>query len=491
MSNLLLVPWRNRVLMLAVAATLLVLVGLRIQLISSYRFDIAGAEFNVIHGVQKVMLGRTLYSDPEQAPFDIVQYTPVYYFICGGIGTALGIDAFDVRAVYLLSRVLSLLLNLFTAWVVFRILRTQGVDRWWALVAAMLVFAAFSEHFYSRIDSLYALLFVASLGALLKALPGNALREWAIAGVLAVLCFMAKQTAVLLLLLVPLYLLLAGRWRPFAIISGSMAITAVVCGALLLLLAPAELLWKNMVGGLMNGVSPNYLLDLFNTSKYFFLAGWHIVALLLPVVLLRSDDPRMRFCALALPVSLLFALITAFKSGSQYNYFFESLVLIFIALALWIGRAGPVPGANWIRSFVLLYAAVFCAYRTDALRIWSEKFGKAPEHQYAYVADKHVRDVLVNELGLQADDAVFVTYRGYMELFLNGNSLVSQKDIIEWSTDVPYDYTAFHRMMRNGSVRYIITDAPTDTVRFLDSAYMHFRPLRVVAGRHILAPAAH
>ena len=240
-----------------------------------------------------------------------------------------------------------------------------------------------------------------------------------------------------------------------------------------------------------SGVSPNYLLDLFNTNKYYFLAGWHIVALLLPVVLLRSNDPRMRFFALALPVSLLFALITAFKSGSQYNYFFESLVLIFIALALWIGRTGPVPGANWIGSFVLLYAAVFCAYRTDALRIWSEKFGKAPEHQYAYVADNHVRDVLVNELGLQADDAVFVTYRGYMELFLNGNSLVSQKDIIEWSTDVPYDYTAFHRMMRNGSVRYVITDAPTDTVHFLDSAYTHFRPLRVVDGRHILAPAAH
>jgi len=477
----------------AILIIALVHFALRIDLAGSWRYDIAGAEPNVIHGVQKVMLGRSLYSDPEQAPFDFVQYTPAYYFVCGGIGKALGIDAFDVRSVYVLSRVLSLILNLLTALTVLLIVRERWVSRSWGWVVAALTFAAFSEHFYSRADSLYALLFALSLRQVLRALDAGTARAWALAAVLAVLCFLTKQTAVLLFLIVPLHLLLDRKWRPLIAFLGSAFVASLVGIALLLFLAPADHLWKNMVDGLKNGVSPNYLFDLFNTRSYFQLAGWHLIAVLLPIVLMRSTDPRSRFLALAMPLSVLFAVITAFKSGSQFNYFFESLVITFVAVALYSGPAvkeGSLAPPHWLRTAIILYALVFCVQRTVALRTWSGKFGSPATQYQTYSADKHVRDVLVNDLGLRDGEPVYVTYRGYLELFLNGNSLLSQKDIIEWSEDVPYDLSAFHTSMRDGSVRFVVTDAATDTIEVMDSTYTNYKPLRVVDGRHILVPSA-
>ena len=81
---------------------------------------------------------------------------------------------------------------------------------------------------------------------------------------------------------------------------------------------------------------------------------------------------------------------------------------------------------------------------------------------------------------------MFITYREYLEHFLVGQSLMTQKDIVQYSRDRLFDHTAFHRAMRDGTVRYVITDGPSGPVTYLDSTYTDWVPIRHMIGRTIL-----
>ncbi|MCC6542833.1 MAG: hypothetical protein IT225_11495, partial [Flavobacteriales bacterium] len=87
---------------------------LRGRLLLQHRTELGGVEHNVIHGIQKVMLGQTLYEDPERPPFDVIQYTPGYYVLCASIGKVIGLEGDDARSIFLLSRTVSLLLWVLT-----------------------------------------------------------------------------------------------------------------------------------------------------------------------------------------------------------------------------------------------------------------------------------------------------------------------------------------------------------------------------------------
>ena len=66
------VTWANRVLLAVLLAVVAWHFALRVQLIADHRVDLGGAEINVVYGAQKILLGRPLYEDPEQPPFDVM-----------------------------------------------------------------------------------------------------------------------------------------------------------------------------------------------------------------------------------------------------------------------------------------------------------------------------------------------------------------------------------------------------------------------------------
>ncbi|HRH36741.1 MAG TPA: glycosyltransferase family 39 protein [Flavobacteriales bacterium] len=486
----------SKYVVIALAFVMVALLVVRLQLIGSYRTDIAGAEFNVVYGVQKVMLGRPLYEDPELPPFDIIQYTPLYYWVCGGVGKVLGIDPMDPHKVFVLSRVLSLIFNAITVLLMYTAM-VRVVARRYAAWAALLAFAAFSQHFFSRSDALYALFFIAALHSFMHWLDGGEKRNihLALTAVCAALSFMAKQTGVLIIGLIPLYLVLAREWRP---LLRYVILIAASLGACLLLIAavvPFDLFIKNTVQGLMNGTSTRFLEVLVQPHLYVYYIGWHIASLLLIVPLWRSHRPLLRFFAVALPVSLVFSFVTATKSGSDFNYFFENMVLCFMALALYFAHGEAQRAATerwrrmqrWIAMATMVYGLAFAVHRTRMFRDWSLHHNDPVELLAGYNEDLQVREVLKGELGLRADEGVFITYRGYLEHLMVGQSMLTQKDIIEWSVVPPFDYTRFDRAMRDGSIRYVISEEPVETLHFLGRSYTGFHQVRHIGTRYILA----
>ncbi|HNU55257.1 MAG TPA: hypothetical protein PKN30_01615 [Flavobacteriales bacterium] len=459
---------------------------LRVGVLVQYRTELGGVEHNVIHGIQKVMLGQDLYEDPEQAPFDVIQYTPGYYLICAAVGKLIGLHGDEARSIFLLSRTVALALWFITGCFVFRACRLGGAATWSSLLAVGITLCCAWEQSFSRMDALALALSAAVVLSFVHWLHHRRDLYLFIAAGLGVLAIFTKQSGVVIAAAPGLYLLLTGKWAALRKILLSQFLLFSACLGCSMLLGTLEAFHQNVVLGLRNGFSWMMWADLFAPATYKYFIGWHLLAGMVVLHGWRSDHEPSRFLALAIPLSLGFAMITGLKYGSRLNYLHESLMLTFIGIAVLL----PQLKVSWKNAFAwsfALYGCLFAAFRTNSVAAWYRVGEPDALHQEQLETDLAVRDVLVNELGLKPDEKVFITYREYLEHLLVGQSLLTQKDIVEFSRDRLFDYRAFHRAMSDGTVRFVITDQPAGPVTYLDSTYANWVPVRQVNGRTILA----
>jgi hypothetical protein len=473
---------------ITVGAILFFHLGLRMEMVIQYRTELGGVEHNVIHGVQKLLLGLALYQDPERLPFDVMQYAPAYYLLCAGIGDILGIEGNDARSVFVLSRTLALVLTMLTALVAYRICRIASAPVWASFLAAALVFCTYTEHFYSRPDALHSLGSLATVLFFVRWLRSPTDRPLILAALFAVLAFFAKQSGGLVMVLPVVYLVWSKEWHGLRVYGTAVAVLLGCALGITFLLVPPVVLWQNTVQGLANGFSWQMWQELFDPPTYKYFIGWHAMAVVIAVLGFRSASPVLRFFALAIPLAMAFGLLTGLKYGSRLNYLHEGLALVYIGAAVMLGN-GPDRGRNQLAWAFALYGLIFMGFRTKSTAHWAGSDG--PEgHGYARLqADTAVRNVLQNELDLQADDHVLILYRDYLEHLLVGQSILTQKDIIQYSKEPVFNYGAFHKAMEDGTVRYVITDQAPGPFTILGHTYDTWVPVRTVEGRHIMAKA--
>jgi hypothetical protein len=479
---------------IAVGALLLLCgwnLSIRWAMLFQHRTELGGVEHNVIHGIQKLVLGETLYEDPEAPPFDVIQYTPAYHVLCAGIAKSLGIEGHDARSIYILSRAVSLFFNVLTCWFVYRGCRVAGAAQWTSLFAAGLTLGAYWEQFFTRMDSLAAAATFAAFYHLLRWQVDQRSGQLVLCGALATLAFLAKQSGLVALALPVLYLLLDRQWRALRVLLPTIAIGLCVgFAAMFIWLGTPWAIYQNAVVGLTNGFSRELFQALFAPSMYKYFLGWHILGAIIIWRGVRSPVLALRFLALAIPFSLAFALVTGLKYGSRLNYLHESLTLTFMGAAVLLPQVRTSAWSKAVTWATIGYGLLFVAFRTNSIRALYN--GGEPDALQARILqdDAAVRDVLVNDLHLKADEKVFITYREYLEHFLVGQSMLTQKDIVQYSKTRLFNYTRFHQAMRDGTVRFVITDAPPGPITYLDSTYTGWEPVREVKGRTIYARRA-
>lgn len=460
---------------------------LRGRLLFQHRTDIGGVEHNVIHGIQKILLGEVLYEDPERLPFDVIQYTPGYYLLCATVGGSLGLHGDEARDIYLLSRAISLVLWMLTGALVFGACRVAGAEAWSSFLAAVITLCSTWEQSFSRMDALVLAITAGTVLVFLRWIDHGRTRHLVITGVLGVLAMFTKQSGVVIAAAPAAYLLLTASWKALRTVLLTQLITIAICAGITLLLGTPDAIYKNIVLGLRNGFSWMMYADLFEPATYKYFVGWHLLAIYTIVWGWRSGYAPSRFLAVVVPMSLAFAMITGLKYGSRLNYVHESLMLTFIATAILLPRMRPTAHGTLIGWAFALYGCLFAAYRTNSVAAWWRVGEPDALHEERLKDDLIVRSVLENDLDLQPDEWVYITYRDHLEHFLVGRSLLTQKDIVQYSRERLFDYRAFHRAMSDGTVRFVITEAPSGPVTVLDSTYTDWVPIRVVNGRTILA----
>ena len=468
---------------LVAGATFLAMLVLRLYLVTAYVPELGGIESNVIYSLQRILDGYPLYVDPATPPYSITQYTPLYYYLCWGVGRIFGVDAANVHHVYVLSRSVSLLLNLLFAWSVFAILRNVfRVKRSVSLLALVYAFVYLDEESFSRPDSLFNLLALLTVGLFLKLLTeeDQPRSRWYLVGAsaLSVVAIFAKQSAIYLPILLLFYLvffLQNFRWAMIALLT----ITATF-GLLLVLSGQNDFhtFFQNTVQGVNNGASLSWfveriMVEHFQKERFInilgLFGGFHFLA--------KGKSHPLKFLGLALLGSFSFALITSIKIGAAPNYFTEFIVLTVIAVVVLVAtydpwfRAQPIRRGKW-KGYQPLFYLILIAFTLPPR--FAGKFHKKVVKinnvgQSGYLDDQAVAHYMYEELHLQPDDQVFITthVHNYLNKFLYKNAIFPQKEIVVANPPNTYDYSAFYRGVQDGTVDYVIaslSERHVDTV---------------------------
>lgn len=455
-----------------------------------YTIDLGGIEGNVVHGIQKLLMGLPLYEDPERPTFDVVQYTPLYYYLVAGLGHLFGVDPAQPQEVFMLSRLVSLGCNLASVGVVFGTIRRLGAARWLALFWSLLLFATLTRHFYSRPDSLYLLLFATSLALFLRALalPGERAQRRALLWATGVACLsvLTKQSGVLPLGIIGLHLLWQRRWKDLLAQTALAAVVLTLALGALCLHYGGHVLYQNIVTGLKNGFSLEIFRTVFGTRRYLTIVGFHVLGGMLAWRMMRGADPVRKALGLAIPITFLFALVTGLKSGSRLNYFLENFLVVFVALPL----AFTIPKERLSRyGQVALLAYAFLHFTMGVLRLRAVVNGIEAKEQgrerYAQAAAfaAHLR----HDKHLRPGEYVFINGRDFLEHFLVGHDVLGQKDIVTYSRERIYDYRAFFIAMDDGAVRFVVSRAPVSHLHYLGRTFTGFVPVEVSLGYHLYA----
>ena len=460
------------IIMIVVVGSFLAMLALRVHLIFAYVPEIGGIESNVIYGLQRLLGGFSLYMDPAIAPYSITQYTPLYYYLCQAIGTLFRIDPDNVYQMYVLSRSVSLVLNLLFSGTAFLILRNVfRINRVLSLIAFAYAFVYLDEESFSRPDSLYSWIVLATIGLFLKLLlekKQNRLPYLVGASVLSILSIFAKQSAIYLPVLLLFFLLFYVKnlgWTLTAALTmaGSFGILMLMSGQ-----GDMHAFLQNTVQGVNNGASVAWfakriMIEHFQKERFVNILGLFTGI----YYLARGKNDALRFLGLCILGSFSFALLTSTKIGAAPNYFTEFIVLTVMAVIVFITSNDPLfqngrlVRSQWVSSYKPLFYLLLIAF-TLPPRFAGKYLRKVVEandiREQGYNDNRAVADYLYQEERLQPTDQVLVTthVQDYLNKFLYRNVVFPQKEIVKANPPDVYDYSTFQQEVQRGTVGYVV-----------------------------------
>ncbi|GAB3948253.1 hypothetical protein GCM10028805_22180 [Spirosoma harenae] len=468
-------------LLVCLAATLIV----RFRLIFLASSDIGGIESNVIYSVQRYMAGFPLYTNPEAAPYAITQYSPFYYRIVAAFGYLADIDSDDTLGIYRVSRVISLLANIAYAFMLFKLSRQFRTSTRVSLAIATVAFILLPPQAYSRPDSIYNLLVMATLYSGLRAIRASQPREgdpWLASMVIvAGLAIATKQSGVVLPVIITGYYALYQKQWGKAIILGT---SASLLGAIFLVgLMPEHdpvLLYKNIVKGVDQGID----LASFRTNiidHYFRTFSFqNAVGLPLAIWLMRQSRSDYYWLGWAVLVIFGFSLITSLKWGSALNYFTEYIALTGLMVVIWLRQQTLTMREVGLTGRILFMSAVVWAVLPNITNFnWMRVLKTNALSEEPYYQQKQIADYLKNTLDLKPSESVFVTDYNYC--YLNGllyqNCLIPQQDMVE-AVMYPrkkFNYSALDNQIRQGAIRFLITRSNETVTSFPGLTTDHYQ----------------
>jgi len=312
--------------------------GLKRILMFSYAPDLGGFERNVIWGIQQIMLGKPLYSNPDGTPFAIVQYMPAYYYLIAIIGKILSIDPLDAHSVYSLARCFNALLSLGSVFILYRIASLHlRIPQTIAIFVSSLAFLWMEAFTISgRPDCFKGFVFQCLIYVLLQ-YPSNRKRYvFPLAILLSVLAFFIKQDGLVFCFILPAVLFLQKEWKQMLIACLSLLLSVAIIFFLFQYGTNGDFV-RNVLGGLHNGISISWFAGAF--SGYFsVMAVLFGLALVMSLEFLFEKNYALHVLGAGFVFTFFPQLLFSLKYGSGPNYFLECTLISLIFLGIMLHR---------------------------------------------------------------------------------------------------------------------------------------------------------
>jgi hypothetical protein len=315
-----------------------VLLLYRLLICFSFETDLSVGEGNNIWNAVNVLEGKKLYTNPEEAPYEIFQYTPLSQIPLVLFATFLDSEShFSAFYIMVFGRLMSLIYNVITFYCVFKILKNQlQVGHNLALWGSILGFTLLTHlAFAVRPDAMSLLFITSGLYLFGEGYFNGPKKYYTLSGAVFAFSFFVKQDSFLILSALGFILLISKNFRGLLILSVSFLTTfVIVLGLFYFLLGESFLV--SIFGGLNNPVVWTRALLVFERylqfyGFIFFLALFFIFYWNKKTVTSKSKY----YLGSLMALSFILAFGTSFKDGSWINYY--SLFNIVLILVLFSG----------------------------------------------------------------------------------------------------------------------------------------------------------
>ena len=472
------------VLVAAAIASLLAMLILGIWIVQSDAIDIAGMDMNVVFTIQKVLLGNSLYMPPDAAPFDISQYTPLYYLVVAAVAKIVGVPGDDPIAVTRVARAVSALVAAAIALTVYRFARARlGATPRTSIIAAAFIIAATSPwYFGARVDGLATLFTLISIVLVLDSVDQSRRRSDALF-VIGILCALAsiltKQSNISGLAIITFFLMSTKRWSRLGLTAATIAVVALLVVLAMPLLGSA--FRANLIGGVNNGITLRDNLGLaYGPTFYWFgpliAAGWAAAWRWL----FSRATAAEKMVAIAVAVSFCLSMVTAVKRGAAENYFNE--LIIFSTLAVVASFVVPTnepatesPLSGRIVTAFFIYLIAFFGVRT-AHEIYTTYLYHRVDVTTRLQSQKGPMEFVARTL---EPGKTAVGFAVGLSNFLPERILLPQQEIAAmayWRKI--FDYSRFRRAVESGNVQLVVMRRGEKPVPWLGANFDGFVPTR-------------
>lgn len=434
----------------------------RILLIFSYNGELGGIDNNFVYDVIRSIAGQPIYTHPVEPPFAITLYSPLYFTICGGTGRLLHIDVNDPIHVYQLCRTVSLVFDIITCIMLYKIARRRfGVAKELSLlaIAGFACILCLLGYTFSRCDSLLLSLYAATIYILTNRSPKNNLLHFCMLALFSVLCILAKQNGIIVPALVISWLIINDGWK-----KAFQYLLLFICACLLIVLYYFIYphLFENTVQSLRNRIDLSWFYtDIFKRMmNSLWVLPLYTGGILAIKQWIKPDSREYKSIAAVFIIQALFSIGTSLKWGSTAGYFNECLLLSFILIAAKTTACQQQPLLGYAQKIVAgmlpLFILLFIHTVAEGYLFFIQHRSLKKQ---AYEQQKQVRDYLQPQLH---DRSVFNLANANSDFFktlLFKNIIVPNMDMVDCCTlpDRTFDYSLLKQHLQNGQTRFIIT----------------------------------
>ncbi len=425
-------------------------------------FDIEGVESNVVFTLQSILIDNsTLYNNPENFPFSVTQYSPLYYILADGVLTLFSIDAADDYLIRIVGRSLSVAICLVMAMILYNTAKRDiGANKLLSVSLAIAIIAFPLPWYYlTRPDVLLALFYLLFIKTTFNYINRHSFLSAFLMGGLAVLAFCSKQNGVFLMGIGGLFFLYYKDFKGLLYAFFGFTVCALLfIGVYKWAGYEGEYFLENAFEGVNNGIGIRSFLD-HTLLAYFSMFGFYTAATMYIIVkLLKQEEPldkRLFFLLWFTLFLFVFSTLSAIKKGSAINYYNEFLLSTLLIWAFYMRQIASDVSLKWKQRIIvfILLSALFAT--TFSMRIYT--FVNIKEWLNPEQSLQDVRELIDKEID---DDFLYSNVR-QVSLKFPGHVVLPQFDIAECCAFPRgvYDYSELCRLIQNGRVKFLILDS--------------------------------
>ena len=390
--------------------------GTRIAIILSTNIEIFPGESNNVWNILNAINGRALYVNPEQAPYEIFQYTPISQLL--NIYVIKASNVSDYLTIYKIIRVLNLIINVALSFYIFKVFRSilmlKFTPALWLSFLSLLILTP--QNWIIRPDALSISI---SLLAIALSCIGIIQKKHVYiyySGIATSIALFTKQDAIQLLAIIPIALFLIQEYSYIF----KYLISSIVAGIILFLLFYlyyGSVFTHSIIGGVNNGIS---IFNGFNTiNRYFQIYSLYPIAIIILACysIIKNTNKTSVYISLLAVGTFIFACVTSLKYGSWINYFTLFNLVGILLLGVW---AQTISSQIIYKGIYLFFAYYFFLgiiyhYAIPAIQFDTKEYNET----------KNISEKL--QKTLNPNESIFVT-NNYLKLHLFNTTILPNQE---------------------------------------------------------------